>query len=445
MKRRFSVEEARDMIMEPTSGEMLDSETATSSEGESDVDFVVEHHSASSSDLSTESEDDSKDPVTEWTSKRDHVNMTNLNGRRVVRNWSDIDDTDVKAYTGLLILAGVYRSKGESTCSLWDDHSGRAIFRATMSHTKFRLINSTLRFDDTLNRPSHLREDKPAPFRSIWEMWTHRLPMLFNPGRDVCVDEQLVPFKGRCRFRQYMPSKPAKYGLKIWVTADVATSYAWKCQIYTGKADGNAVEVGQGKRVILEMTEELQGVTVTCDHFFTTYSLVQEHLKRKVALVGTIRKNKPELPPKLLQLRGRPVLSSVFAFTKTTTAVIGTYSCRRKTCRWPQVLFFNMIDVSTFNSFVLFTAVDPTWNHTKTHRRRLFLEELRKNLVSVEMMRRDRLPRTMPASTMVQDSQASAAAPTVAPDTDTTASSSTKKRGLCWMCTGEKKSTPVAS
>lgn len=145
--------------------------------------------------------------------------------------------------------------------------------------------------------------------------------MLFNPGKDVCVDEQLIPFKGRCQFRQYMPSKPAKYGLKVWVTADVATSYAWKCQIYTGKAAGGAVEVGQGKRVVLEMTQDLQGVTVTCDNFFTTYSLVQELLKRKVALVGTIRKNKPELPPKLLQLKGRPVLSSVFAFTKTTTAV----------------------------------------------------------------------------------------------------------------------------
>ena len=63
------------------------------------------------------------------------------------------------------------------------------------------------------------------------------LPLLFNPGVDVCVDEQLVAFKGRCGFRQYMPNKPAKYGIntiQIWVTCDVATSYAWWMQIYTG-------------------------------------------------------------------------------------------------------------------------------------------------------------------------------------------------------------------
>ncbi|KAK1902819.1 PiggyBac transposable element-derived protein 4 [Dissostichus eleginoides] len=126
--------------------------------------------------------------------------MTNLQGGRSVANWSDVDATDIRAYIGLLILAGVYKLKGKSTRSLWDDHSGRAIFRATMTHTKFRLMNTTLRFDDKLMRPSRHREDKLAPIRSLWEKWTHHLTMLFNPGEDVCVDEQLVPFRGRCKF-----------------------------------------------------------------------------------------------------------------------------------------------------------------------------------------------------------------------------------------------------
>lgn len=79
--------------------------------------------------------------------------------------------------------------------------------------------------------------------------------------------------------------------------------------------------MGQGQRVALEMTEGLQGVTVMCDNFFTTYPLAQELLKRKLALVGTVRKNKPELPPNLVQVKGRAALSSVFAFTRNTTAV----------------------------------------------------------------------------------------------------------------------------
>lgn len=118
-----------------------------------------------------------------------------------------------------------------------------------------------------------------------------------------------------------MPKKPAKYGIKIWATCDVKTSYAWKLQVYTGKAAGNPAEVNQGMRVVLEMAEGLQGHIITCDNFFTSFALAEELLRRKLALVGTIRRNKPELPPHLLQARARAVFSSTFAFTKTHTLV----------------------------------------------------------------------------------------------------------------------------
>lgn len=364
MKRQFSAREALDIIMK--SIESSSSDTTTS--GESDADFVPPSSTPTSSE--DDPEEDAEDTAPGWVGRNGEVwsptnaetthfslpargvtpgpthyavvrvdtivsafdlflttdmielivAMTNLNGRRSQKNWTDVDSTELRAYVGLLILAGVFRSKGETTLSLWDERSGRAIFRATMSRRRFHDINSALRFDDKLQRPARLREDRLAPIRNLWEQWRQRLPLLFNPDIDVTVDEQLVPFKGRCKFKQYMPKKPARYGLKIWVTADVTTSYAWRCDIYLGKC-GDKPEVGQGQRVALEMTEGLQGVTVTCDNFFTTYPLAQELLKRKLALVGTVRKNKPELPPNLVQVKGRAALSSVFAFTRNTTAV----------------------------------------------------------------------------------------------------------------------------
>ncbi|XP_042611078.1 piggyBac transposable element-derived protein 1-like [Cyprinus carpio] len=201
-------------------------------------------------------------------------------------------------------------------------------------------------------------------------------------------------------------------------------------------------------------THYATGNTVTCDNFFTSYGLAEELLKRKMALVGTIRRNKPELPPQLLQIKHRALLSSLFAFTKTHTAVsyvpkqgknvlllstkhrepalsdtekkkpviitdynrckggvnnldkvVGTYSCRRRTCRWPVVLFYSLVDVSTFNSFVLWLAVDPSRNQGKTFRQRLFLEELGKALVMPQISRRQRIPRTPSTSTTMEDQQ----------------------------------------
>lgn len=65
-----------------------------------------------------------------------------------------------------------------------------------------------------------------------------------------------------------MPRKPAKYGIKIWATCDVKISYAWRLQVYTGKAVGNSAEVNQGLRVVLKMTEGLVGHIIICDNFF---------------------------------------------------------------------------------------------------------------------------------------------------------------------------------
>lgn len=285
-----------------------------------------------------------------------------------------------------------------------------------------------------------------------------------------------------------MPSKPARYGIKIWVACDSKSSYAWNMQVYTGKPIGGGLEKNQGMRVVLDVTEGLRGHNVTCDNFFTSYELGQQLLKRKVTMVGTIRKNKPELPPALLASKEREVLSSKFAFTPTTTLVsylpkknknvvllstlhteadisnredkkpaiileynsnkggvdnldkvIGTYSCRRMTARWHLVVFHNIIDVSTYNAFVIWREINPAWMPCKMNKRRVFLEQLGKALVTPFIKRREHLPRTEASVAVVKavqgatslDQPEDPAAPVTAP-----AGVSMRKR--CQFCPPKK-------
>ena len=39
--------------------------------------------------------------------------------------------------------------------------------------------------------------DKLAAIREVGDKWVERLPYLYNPGPEVTVDEQLVPFRGK--------------------------------------------------------------------------------------------------------------------------------------------------------------------------------------------------------------------------------------------------------
>jgi hypothetical protein len=42
----------------------------------------------------------------------------------------------------------------------------------------------------------------------------------YNPHREVSIDEAMIGFSGRLGFKQYVPLKPTKRGIKVWVRAD---------------------------------------------------------------------------------------------------------------------------------------------------------------------------------------------------------------------------------
>lgn len=213
------------------------------------------------------------------------------------------------------------QSSKEAPATLWHAESGRAIFRATIPLKMFHKISRLLRFVDKDTRDYRRAGDKLSPIRDVWDKWVSLLSLMYDPGTDVTVDERLVPFRGRCPFKQYIPSKSGKYGIKIWAACDARSSYAWNMQVYTGKPAGAQSEKNQGMRVVLDVTEGLQGKTITCDNFFTSYALGLQLLKRKLYMVGTVWRNKPELPPALVSKTDRARFSSKFAFTETRAPV----------------------------------------------------------------------------------------------------------------------------
>ena len=73
---------------------------------------------------------------------------------------------------------------------------------------------------------------------SIFDIWKHKLLRPFIPYEYITVDESLVPFRGRYRFKQHMPSKTAKYGLKYWCLYDAKTAYCLRIWPYLGTNHG---------------------------------------------------------------------------------------------------------------------------------------------------------------------------------------------------------------
>ena len=79
------------------------------------------------------------------------------------------------------------------------------------------------------------RTDKFAPVRKIWSDFQNNLKTCYVPGSFVTIDEQLLCFRGRCPFRQFIPTKPGKYGLKLWLCVDSNSYYVFNALPYIGR------------------------------------------------------------------------------------------------------------------------------------------------------------------------------------------------------------------
>ena len=81
------------------------------------------------------------------------------------------------------------------------------------------------------------QRDKLKKIRWYHDYLNKKFPYNFIPNENATIDESMIKFKGRLSFRQYLPAKPTKWGVKLWNLADSATGYMHRFQVYTGKEE----------------------------------------------------------------------------------------------------------------------------------------------------------------------------------------------------------------
>lgn len=77
--------------------------------------------------------------------------------------------------------------------------------------------------------------DKFAPFREVFDLFINNCKQNYSIGEFGTIDKTLVAFRGRRPFKIYIPSKPAKYGIKVFSLVDDKMSYTYNLEVYAGK------------------------------------------------------------------------------------------------------------------------------------------------------------------------------------------------------------------
>ena len=112
----------------------------------------------------------------------------------------------------------------------------------------------------------------------------------------------MIKFQGRSSLKQYMPLKPTKRGIKVWVAADSTNSYFTRFEVYSGKKD-DTVEHGLGAKVV--KTPDFKGKyhCVFFDNYFTTLKFLENLEKDDIYSCGTARKDLKGFPEMLKQAK----------------------------------------------------------------------------------------------------------------------------------------------
>lgn len=340
----------------------------------------------------------------------EHIrNCTEIEASRVLGKKWTLSQEKLKAFIGILYGRGAYEAKGLKLSYLWNKKWGPDFFSENISRNDFTEILRFIRFDKRNERSQRLQTDKFALVSTVWDKFIENSQNAFKPGAFITVDEQLFPTKARCRFTQYMPNKPDKFGIKFWLASDVETKYVINGFPYLGKDEKRNSSTPLSEFVVTRLLEPyiMKGRCVTTDNFFTSLPLASKLLAKNTALVGTVRCNKRELPKickekkdgmerfsthlyetnecTLTVYKSKPNKKVVLLSTKHKGVKIDTsskklpetisfynktkfgvdvtdqmarkYSVKSGSRRWPLQVFFNILDLAGINSWILYRSI----------------------------------------------------------------------------------------
>ncbi|KAL6465510.1 hypothetical protein MHYP_G00256430 [Metynnis hypsauchen] len=194
-------------------------------------------------------------------------------------HWHPTDVREMKAYVGLNILMGINQLPDYGMYWASDIFIGNAGFKKTMTARRFEKLNQNLHLCDRLSEPSkgELGYDGLYKIRPLLDMVGNTMWDAYLPNRCLTIDECAIATKGRFSPTQYMPSKPLRKGLKVWMLCDSRSGYCHRTRLHVGKPGDDAAIAALGHRVVMSLVRGLEGRHhhLFMDSFFTSVPLLQ--------------------------------------------------------------------------------------------------------------------------------------------------------------------------
>lgn len=217
------------------------------------------------------------------------------------RNPPDVTTAEMYTFFGLSLL--MTRCKKLRMHEYWsvDPLLSTPIFTEIMKRDRFFVILKILHFCDN-QQPTN--NDKLFKIRYPLDYLRNRYKSCYNPYKKICIDESLILFKGRLSFRQYIPSKRHRFGVKMFMMCDSQTKYCLDFIIYTGaNTDLDVIpekykEIGKSGQVVMTLIGPYmdKNHALYLDNWYNSPLLAAFLYNNRTYVCGTIKKTRKYMP-----------------------------------------------------------------------------------------------------------------------------------------------------
>lgn len=214
--------------------------------------------------------------------------------------WYPLTVSEIKAWIALTLDMGILKKPSLRLYWSTDSILKTPFFPAVVARDRYFQIMRYLHFTD--NRDKVKDRDSPGydklfKIRKLLDLLLPRFTEVYSPERNLAVDETLIKFKGRVHFRQFIPIKPGRFGIKCFTLAESSTGHGLVSKVYTGKENG-VVQTDLGRRAVMSLMESFldKGYVLYMDNYYTSVPLFEDLERQGTLACGTVRSNRKGLP-----------------------------------------------------------------------------------------------------------------------------------------------------
>ncbi|CAH1986982.1 unnamed protein product [Acanthoscelides obtectus] len=174
------------------------------------------------------------------------------------------------------------------------------IFIQIISRDRYILLLRNLHFAN--NEEQKNTNDRLFKIRTVVDHLKAAFSKSLHPFQNLCIDESLMLFKGRIGYKQYIPSKRHRFGIKFFSFCDCKAGCTLDSIIYTG-SNSNIQEfegnLGKGANIVLTLIEPYmyKGHNIFLDNWYSSPTLFRVLHQHEINACGTVRANRSHMPP----------------------------------------------------------------------------------------------------------------------------------------------------